>query len=99
REAILAALEEVENAQASSEGAAAHARSLAAAAEKAEAFAVLARQQYREGLADYDALSGAEAGLLAARDALADARAERASASIDLCVALGGGAAAAQPAS
>jgi outer membrane protein TolC len=91
RTAVLAALEDVERAQAAFDGAVARARALAVAADKAEALARLARQQYREGQADYAAVSSAEAELLAARDALAETRGARASASIDLCVALGGG--------
>jgi len=91
RTAVLAALEDVERAQAAFDGAVSRARVLAVAADKAEALARLARQQYREGQADYAAVSSAEAQLLAARDALAETRGLRASASIDLCVALGGG--------
>ncbi len=91
RTAILTALEDVERAQAAFDGAVARARALAIAADKAEALARLTRQQYREGQADYAAVSSAEAELLAARDALAETRGLRASASIDLCVALGGG--------
>ncbi len=89
RRAVLAAQEEVENAQTAFDGAGAHERGLADALAKADSVARLARQQYRDGLADYDALGGAEAALLAARDALAEARSARAAALIDLCLALG----------
>ncbi len=90
RKAMLAAQDDVERALAAFDGAGARAGGLADALQKTEIVARLARQQYREGLAGYDTLAGAEAALLAARDALAGARAVRAQALIDLCVALAG---------
>ncbi len=89
RKAVLAAQDDVESALAAFDGAGAREHGLADALEKTEGVARLARQQYREGLADYDTLAGAEAALLAMRDALAGARAARARALIDLCIALG----------
>lgn len=91
RRAVLDAIAAVETAQGSFDGYVAQARALSDAAEKVDALAQLTRKQYRDGLAPYTDLSAAEAALLRARDALAQARGKRAAASIDLCIALGGG--------
>lgn len=92
RTAVLAALEDVEDARSTFAGSVARALSLSTAEQKAAELARLTRAQYRDGQADYAALSGAETALLDTRNALATARAERAGAAIGLCVALGGGA-------
>ena len=91
RTAVLTAIAQVEEAQAAFDGSVASARALSNAAEKADALAQLVRQQYRDGLAAYADLAGAEEALLAARDVLAEARGRRAAAAVDLCLALGGG--------
>jgi outer membrane protein TolC len=89
RRVMLGAQEDVERTLAVFEGARAREHDLADAVAKTESVATLARQQYRDGLADYDALSAADMALLSARDDLAEARAARARALIDLCLALG----------
>ncbi|MBL0925207.1 MAG: TolC family protein [Sphingomonadaceae bacterium] len=53
--------------------------------------ALLARGNYRAGLADFRTLLEAERSLLSAKDGLTDARADRLSAAIQLYLALGGG--------
>lgn len=88
---VLTALEEVENALASH--AAARERVLArqTAAEAAQSAALLMRQQYEAGLADFQKVLETERTRLSAEDALASARATVLSTLIKLYKALGGG--------
>lgn len=89
RHVVLVAQEDVERALAVFEGARTREQHLTDAVAKTESVATLAGQQYRDGLADYDALSAVDMALLAVRNDLAEARAARARALIDLCLALG----------
>lgn len=89
--AILAALEEVENADAALAAGNARVELFTQALQAADNAALLARSQYQAGLIDFQTLLTAESQLLAARNALAASRAERANAYIDLARALGGG--------
>ncbi|MNC85434.1 Toluene efflux pump outer membrane protein TtgI precursor [compost metagenome] len=89
--AILAALEEVENALVSLANTGQRAAALGSAAEAARNAALLARQRYESGLIDFLTLLDTQRTLLSIEDSLAATQAESASALIQLYKALGGG--------
>lgn len=91
RGAVLLALEDTENALVSVGAAERRERELAIAEEAAQNAATLARSQYRAGLIDFQALLDSERSLLSSQDGRATARADRATASVQLFKALGGG--------
>ena len=91
RASVLTALEDVENALVAYQSAIAREREFAVALDAANNSAILSRSQYRSGLTDFTTLSQQEAALLSARNGAAQARADAATALIQLYVALGGG--------
>ena len=91
RQAVLTALEDVENGVVSLKSAGDRQAAIADGLESANIAAILARSQYRAGLTDFQTLLDAERQLLSARDSLASAKADQASALIQLYLALGGG--------
>lgn len=91
KQAVLVALEDVENAVVALQTAQAREREFAVALEAASNSALLSRSQYRTGLTDFTTLSQQEAALLSARNSAAQARADHANALIQLYSALGGG--------
>jgi len=91
RARVLGAFEDVENALAARESAGGRAVALTEQVSAATAAAVLARSNYRAGLTDFRTLLDIERTLLQARDGLAAAQGDRASAAIQLYLALGGG--------
>ncbi|MET0270417.1 MAG: efflux transporter outer membrane subunit [Sphingomonas sp.] len=97
RQTVLLALEEVENALASLANAERRERELAIAAEAARNAVIYARSQYRAGLIDFQTVLDSERSLLSSEDAQATARANRATATVQLYKALGGGWQAAPP--
>lgn len=88
---ILTALEDVENAVVALNTARAREREFGVALDAANATALLGRLQYRNGLTDFITLNTAETSLLSARNGLAQARADQATALVQLYNALGGG--------
>ena len=88
---VLSALEDVENGLAAREAANARTKLLVEQVDAANATAILARSNYRTGLSDFRTLLDAERTLLSARDGLATAQGDRASAVVQLYLALGGG--------
>lgn len=91
RQTILIALEDVENAVVALQSAQAREREFAVALDAANNSAILSRSSYRAGLADFLTLSQSEASLISARNGLVQARADKATALIQLYLALGGG--------
>ncbi|MFT3977650.1 MAG: TolC family protein [Sphingomonas bacterium] len=91
KQTVLRMIEETENARSAFAAAKARVAALDKAVDDAEQLALMTRKHYREGLADYVALEGAERALLAVRNERVDALADRARALIDLFAALGGG--------
>ncbi|HZF45067.1 MAG TPA: efflux transporter outer membrane subunit [Sphingomonadaceae bacterium] len=91
RKSILTALEEVESAIAARRAADARLIELTEALDAANNAAILARSQYQAGLTDFQTLLSAESQLLNARNSLASAEADRATAFVRLTQALGGG--------
>lgn len=91
RQSVLIALEEVENAVVALRTAQERERQFAIALEAANNSAILSRSQYRTGLTDFTTLSQQEASLLSARNGAAQARADHATALVQLFTALGGG--------
>lgn len=91
QQAILRALEDVENSLAATQAAAERVDLFGAALDAANNAALLARSQYQAGLIDFQTLLTAENQLLSARNALSASQAERANAFIGLNQALGGG--------
>lgn len=91
RKAVLTALEETENALKGREVAERREGDLRVSYEAANNAATFARLQYRSGLIDFQSLLDSQRTLLASQDASAAARAARASATIQLYKALGGG--------
>jgi NodT family efflux transporter outer membrane factor (OMF) lipoprotein len=91
KQTVLTALEDVENAIVSLNSATAREREFGIAADSARNFALLSRLQYRSGLTDFTTLNQAEASLLSAQNGVVQARADRASALVQLMTALGGG--------
>jgi len=88
---VLTALEDVENAVVALDTADRRERELAVAYEAAGNAALLSREQYRSGLSDFTTLSQQEATLLTTRNSAAQARADEATALVQLFAALGGG--------
>ena len=91
RQTVLTALEEVENALKGREVAERREADLSVSYEAANSAASMARLQYRSGLIDFQSLLDAQRTLLSSQDASATARATRATATIQLYKALGGG--------
>lgn len=91
RSSVLVALEDVENALVAYQSAIAREREFAVALDAANNSAILSRSQYRSGLTDFTTLSQQEAALLSAQNGATQARADAATALIQLYVALGGG--------
>jgi outer membrane protein, multidrug efflux system len=87
---VLTALEDVENALAFREASDTRQAALAEQVDAANAVAILARSNYRAGLTDFRTLLDAERTLLAAHDAEANARGDKARSAIQLYLALGG---------
>lgn len=88
---VLTALEDTENAIVSLRSAQERAKQFAIAQDAANNQAIYARIQYRSGLTDFTTLNQAESQLLSARNGLAQARSDQATALIQLYLALGGG--------
>jgi NodT family efflux transporter outer membrane factor (OMF) lipoprotein len=88
---VLAALEDVENALMALRSAEERERQFAIALDAASNSTLLARDQYRTGLADFTTLNAQEAALISARNGLVQARSDKAIALIALYTALGGG--------
>jgi len=91
RSTVLIALEEVENALKGRSVAERREREIAISAEAAGTAVTYARAQYRAGLIDFQSLLDSERTLLSSQDSAASARAARATATIQLYKALGGG--------
>ncbi len=91
RQTILQALEEVETALVALRTAQERERQFRIALEAAENTAILSRSQYRTGLTDFFTLNQAEAQLLSAGNSLAQARADQATALVQLYLAMGAG--------
>ncbi|MFD2499654.1 TolC family protein [Rhizorhabdus histidinilytica] len=91
RQAVLTALEEVENALKGREVAERREADLAVSYEAANNSARYAQLQYRSGLVDFQSLLDSQRTRLSSQDSAASARAARASATIQLYKALGGG--------
>ncbi|MGO4862841.1 TolC family protein, partial [Campylobacter jejuni] len=89
KQTVLTALEDVENAIVSLDSAAAREREFTVAADAARNFALLSRLQYRSGLTDFTTLNQAESSLLSAQNGLVQARADRATALVQLMTAMG----------
>ena len=88
---VLLALEDVENAVVALDTARRRGREFATQLDAANNAALLSRLQYRSGLTDFTTLSQQEANLFSARNSEAQARADQATALIQLFGALGGG--------
>jgi outer membrane protein, multidrug efflux system len=91
RQTVLTALEDVENGLVSLRSSRERETAITEALDGASNAAILARSQYRAGLTDFQTLLDAERQLLSARDGLASAKADEATALIQLYLALGGG--------
>jgi outer membrane protein, multidrug efflux system len=91
RQAVLTALEDVEDALAALGNSTQRAASLRTAAESARNAATLARQRYEGGLADFTTVLDSQRTLLSVEDSLAATEAESASSLVRLYKALGGG--------
>jgi NodT family efflux transporter outer membrane factor (OMF) lipoprotein len=88
---VLGGLEDAENALQAEQAAKTREVALTEARDASQISATLARSQYRTGLTDFLTLLQSEQSLLSARDALASAEADRASAIVQLYLAVGGG--------
>lgn len=91
RQTALTALEDVENAVVSLDAAQRREREFAIALDAATNSALLSRLQYQSGLTDFTTLNQVESSLLSARNGVTQARADQATALIQLYTALGGG--------
>ncbi len=91
RASVLKALQDVADAASALASARGRAEALGAALKGAGSAAILARSQYQSGLIDFQTLLSTEQALLSARDGHVQARADAASALIQLYLALGGG--------
>jgi outer membrane protein, multidrug efflux system len=89
--AVLTALSDVENALVSLANSRRRVVTLGAAVDDSHAALVFAQSQYRAGLIDFQTLLDSERTLLTSQDSLAQARADRATALVQLYKALGGG--------
>ncbi|WP_211325938.1 efflux transporter outer membrane subunit [Hephaestia caeni] len=88
---VLTSLEDIENAVVAMNTAKERAAQYAIALDAANNSAILSRSQYRAGLTDFTTLNTAESQLLSARNGLTQAKADQATALIQLYLALGGG--------
>lgn len=88
---VLKALEEIENAIVALRAAQLREAEFRTALEAANNQALLARFRYRSGLTDFTTLNQSESALLSAKNGLAQAESEQATALVQLYVALGGG--------
>jgi outer membrane protein TolC len=88
---VLTGLEDVENAVVALDAARQREAQFAIAYDAANNTAILSRSQYRAGLTDFITLNTAETSLLSARNGLSQARSDKATAMIQLYLALGGG--------
>lgn len=91
RSSVLTALEDVENALTALAAAERREREVIISAQAARNAVVYARSQYRAGLIDFQSLLESERSLLSTQDSQASARADRATATVQLYKALGGG--------
>lgn len=91
RQTALTALEDVENAVVALDAAQRREREFAIALDAANNSALLSRLQYQSGLTDFTTLLQVESSLLSARNGVTQARADQATALIQLYTALGGG--------
>jgi outer membrane protein, multidrug efflux system len=91
RGTVLRALEDVENALVALDKAKLREAAFAVAETSAQNSALYARDRYRAGLIDFQSLLEAERSLLSSQDSRTVARAARATASVQLYKALGGG--------
>jgi NodT family efflux transporter outer membrane factor (OMF) lipoprotein len=89
--AVLTALSDVENALVSLANSRRRVVTLGAAVSDSRDALLFAQSQYRAGLVDFQTLLDSERTLLASQDSLAQARADRATALVQLYKALGGG--------
>lgn len=88
---VLKAIEEIENAIVALQAAQVREAEFRTALEAAGNQALLARFQYRSGITDFTTLNQSESALLSAKNGLAQAEADQATALVQLYVALGGG--------
>jgi len=91
KSAVLTSLEDIENAIVALQTAQRREQEFTVALDAANNQAVLARLQYRSGLTDFTTLNTAESSLLSARNGLSQARSDKATALVQLYLALGGG--------
>ena len=91
RTTVLTALGDVENAMAALANTREREVSLSLAVDQSQSALLFAQSQYRAGLVDFQTLLDSERTLLTSQDGAAVARADRASALIQLYKALGGG--------
>ncbi|HEY0623353.1 efflux transporter outer membrane subunit [Sphingomonas sp.] len=91
KQTVLTALEDVETAIVALQAAQRREREFVIALDAANNSAILSRSSYRAGLTDFVTLNQAEASLVSARNGLLQARSDRATALIQLYLALGGG--------
>ncbi len=91
RQTVLVALEEVENALTQLDAAERREREILIAEDAARNAVIYARSQYRAGLIDFQTLLDSERTLLSSQDGRATARADRATGTVQLFKALGGG--------
>lgn len=91
KQSVLTAIEDIENASVALTTAQAREREFRVALDAANNQAILSRNLYRSGLTDFITLSNAEAALLSARNGITSARADQATALVQLYLALGGG--------
>jgi len=91
RSAVLTALADVENAMVALANSRRRVAALSEAVTQARAAFVLAQSQYRVGLIDFETLLETQRSLLSTEDGQAQARADRATALVQLYKALGGG--------
>ena len=97
QQTVLLAIEEVENALTTVDAAERRERELTAAEESARNAVTYARSQYRAGLIDFQTLLESERSLLSSQDSRAVVRSDRATGTVQLFKALGGGWQAAPP--
>ncbi|HEU4961755.1 MAG TPA: efflux transporter outer membrane subunit [Sphingomonas sp.] len=88
---VLTALEDVENTIVALNAAKERETQYAIAFDAANNSAILSRAQYRAGLTDFTTLNAAESSLISAHNGLTQAKADQATALVQLYLALGGG--------
>jgi outer membrane protein, multidrug efflux system len=91
KQTVLTSLEDIENAIVALDSARRREVEFRIALEAASNQAILARMQYRSGLADFITLNQAESALLSARNGLVQAQSDQSTALVALYTALGGG--------